>query len=423
LTPKIEILYLSSWYDVSDYITNCSDIPIIATNEDYTISGEGFNFDISNSYDNTKIEGLTEVRFSLGSTSYFSGVVDTIEENIKDKTYKVRIVNILAKLKKLKVEYDVLHTWISTGSSGDINYIASDNFSLPNVQVKHLIRRVLERVVSSYVTSGLTVDLTDLEGLQVIYNKYVWSDTGGVGGDWDYRNFNFEDLRIDENMLYAINQDYAFNQDGINDEDEDYGDNKITLWDLIEQLCLMFSLFIYYQDHVIYVVRKTTDEVYTISEDEIYDKTTTTEEAKEEDYKVEIKFDTDRSNYADSTLNNLNAIYSNGSASNPTLTWMNNLVILLQDSDLADGYVHDLSELAGGSSFNFLTMSDSDVVGFGVYKRYRLSTISELNILEIETEMQTDYKQVISNYIDIENRLSIIKSGGYLTSGVISPWD
>lgn len=120
----------------------------------------------------------------------------------------------------IKIDLTDTGTNVKIGLTDKKKYIQYDSEGLPSCNVKHLI-------VSLGAMLGFVIDTTNVDDIAMPSNP--------AGAKLD-------DLRMDENMMYAINQSFAVNSEYIQ-TNEDAISKQITAFELLSEL---FSLFGFY---------------------------------------------------------------------------------------------------------------------------------------------------------------------------------
>ncbi|RMD51752.1 hypothetical protein D6827_01525, partial [Candidatus Parcubacteria bacterium] len=144
-----------------------------------------------------------------------------ITRNYEQSTYKLTVNSSLMLLERYKVDYNTLHSTLVSGASLN-EYNSNDNEGYPNVQILYLMKKM-------FSIAGLSLDTSNVDSRIV--------ESGGVYGTI-YEN----DLVLDENMLYALNQDYAMNYRVVEGQpsyaEDSYEEKKITFMDFFKRFCI-----------------------------------------------------------------------------------------------------------------------------------------------------------------------------------------
>ncbi len=202
--------------NVNDDVRSCDPVPVIDRNRDWTLVEYEFKLQV---VDNVTVAKGDTVLISEAGSSYpfFKGIVMEKKQNKnnREKYFDLRVAHYLTKLKDIIIDYDTFHTLLSTGATSN-QYIASDNNSLPNVQVLWFLEKALG-------LAGISVDFSNIENQLVEVINY----------DAANRNILVQHLVLDENMLYCINHDTAAFHTII--DTEDYASQKWSVWDFFSQ--------------------------------------------------------------------------------------------------------------------------------------------------------------------------------------------
>lgn len=411
---KMEIFYSSSYYDISDYVIFCSNVPIISRNRNYEIDAKGFRMSVSENFNNTQLEGATRVRLTIDSTVKFFGYPTKITKNYNKHTYDFQVMSMLGKLKDYSVDTETLNALI-IDTNQDYNYRGSDggststndNYGYKNVAMLWLIKQMFE-----VASISCTVDLYGSSHV-IVSNKYVYmpstSHDPAVQDD-----FYLEDVRLDLNMFYSINQSYANNATKISSDDEgdySYAKNKLNCFKLLQILCAMFSLDVYYNGtSYVFGYRSTADdEGYSTADDDTYSKTNEVFAIEEANYFLALQSAV-RSAYQNTTADSLTTFYKYGDKGGVQISWLSNLVFLIQGkwSGVADGDVYPYALTAFGLGWNMFTPVDG-IVG----NRYEIEKTLTYTKKKIISPVETSFKNVVRNEIDIDKVSSTLTEVSY----------
>jgi hypothetical protein len=160
------------------------------------------------------------------------------------------------------------------------NYIPEDNEGYPFVSISRLIKISIELI-------NAVLDDSDID-----VKQYYQKEISAVTYNWTLSQF-----KIDENMLYALNQNFAANHTIVdNGENEN---SKITLFELMVFISGIFGLVFELTDDspLTYKVYEAEFGTYTISDDNYYSLKRYTDPAVS-GYNFKREFNTARSVYA-----------------------------------------------------------------------------------------------------------------------------
>jgi hypothetical protein len=402
---KLEIYYSSTWYDVSNYVIDCSPIPIFQRNKNGEPSFDGFDFEVSENYNNTRLEGCTKVRFDIDGTVKFVGTVYSRQKDYKNRSYKFEILSELALLDNYFVDQATMNSTL-TGSGNPVNYIASDNASLPNA-------RLVWIWACMFADAGLSFDYTThtVANQTFVENKYIYNP-GTSHDPATQEDFTIGDVRIDVNMLYCLNQSYAMNSTKITSNDiSGYSTEaqKITFGEFIKKTFAAFNVMVYYSGSSWIIKYVTSDESYTVADDDKYEYVDDVyEDALSGDYNVTFNANS-RNDYNDTTADAIAELKKYGGKSRETISWINSLVFLIHGkwSGASTGDVYPFSS-SFGTGYNWVTATDGTF-----FDRYINEITQDFTGKTYETTVKTDVKNVIQNAIDLKTRRSKIFEGGY----------
>jgi len=394
MTIKIEIEYGITWYDISDYIGSITPVPIVSRNRDYEPTGKGFTMKVwSSCPDISKVVGMSRCRLKLDDVVKFIGQPKVTKKEFGTNYHKIEIEDGVMKLEEKFIDYDQLHSDLA-GAGNDLLYRASDNESLPNLRLDWLLQVMFSQC-------GFSLDTTNLTGLSIATNKYVNDLVTTTQED-----FNWEDIRLDENMLYAINQSYAINHTKIESNDigsYDSQGQKITFFSFFKRICSYFSLFLKYEGSSYYLYRKNSETYigYGVGNDNKWDYSESTEEKREPNYRVSVSASLTRSEFNNTTANSIDKVYSYGAKSGYLIPWYTNLIFLLHAkwAGADDGDVYN--PVVSFIGHNFLIPLDGNI-----YKKYADANTENWIIRNITTSIQAGQLNILENLVDIEERES-----------------
>jgi hypothetical protein len=188
-------------YDVSDYATACGEIPIVERNLDYSIIASEFSMSVAETFTAHTIVADDEVLFYIDSASsypVFVGIVKEVVFDYESRTYDVNVASVVSKMKSKTVTYANLHSSL-IDTANDNYYKAVDNQGYPNVNVLWVMKKMC-------LQCGIDLDISSLESVGTGFYEEKFISSLGVT-----RQFYISDLKFDENMLYALNQDEVGN--------------------------------------------------------------------------------------------------------------------------------------------------------------------------------------------------------------------
>ena len=227
--------------NVTNYLSRLSEIMI-----DYTTLHQVFNntitLHIGSIYYEVTTDSLTD-RVTFYNAGVFSGVTKLQFINVDgdmptgiqaNKYYYLRnIVDNTAQLSETPTG-DILNigsTGVLTGDIywGEINihkYNDIDSEGYPTVNLDWLFTCLLEKLKTDNPYDDISYDISLINNIN-LYKK-------------DSTFYKLQDLAIDENMLYCLNQDFAGYHTLI-DANPEYIVKKITALDLLKELCKIFG--------------------------------------------------------------------------------------------------------------------------------------------------------------------------------------
>ncbi len=298
-----------------------------------------------------------------------------------------------------------------------------DNQTFSNMTVLHLIKAL-------FIASGLdALAGADLEGSGAIASTTIVSSKSvfetGTSDTPANRSFNFGQIRIDKNMVYALNQDYAINSTKITSNDiegYDTESKKITFWELLDNICSLFYFNIYYDDGF-QIVRNTAEGTYSVSNDTSWDYDKTTIPARLQDSRWQIKGNNEdptnigiitelRAKYNTITASELVdaqsppkdlVLYTEGGASEKPLKWIKSLMFLCEGQWAGAGTT-DVYETLGdgepsGGSHNFFRPADG-TGGKDIGEAMEDEALQSYDRETFLTQADVTFRNVVLNEID-----------------------
>ena len=214
---------------INDYVDSCDKVPTMtAKNRDKTLIISQFEIVLSDNYPKPAKNDVIRA-YSNSSTThpFFSGYVFSVKQDYNNDQYIVTVISEFQKLQDLKITYDNLHTQLQQTTSL-YDYCSSDNFGLPNVQVLYLIKQMMFMAgLNLIIGTALRDNL--LEILTYAGDTY---------------NMTVDELVLDENVVYALNQSYALNKIGII-ADVEKQNLVLSCFDFISEFCSHFNAHIF----------------------------------------------------------------------------------------------------------------------------------------------------------------------------------
>ena len=273
---------------INDYILDC-DLVAVTTekNRDCSLVASQFDFVISDKYTKPAKGDIIKV-YSDSSTTlpFFSGLILKVLTDYNNRTYAINVINDFYRLMQTKLTYENLHTQLLQTSS-PLDYLASDNFGLPNVSVLYAIK-------SMFLAAGMNLEISNA------IKEEILETITYVGNNYDMR---IQDLVFDENVLYAINQMFAISKNGINSDYEKVN-LQITFFDFISEFCSHVGAHIYpyiagTPGH--YIINLAGLQLPSYFDDKIYSKEINEISGSGMGYIHNLQFNSDRTKYNIST--------------------------------------------------------------------------------------------------------------------------
>lgn len=190
--------------NISDYVIGCSAVPAIQRNRDFTPVLSEMDMVVSGKISSALIEPGDEITIATAASQsypFYIGLVSERKYDYEIRAYRLQIVSKLSVLTNYTVSYDHLHHLIAAGATQQ-QYRNPDNGGYPSVQIIWILQKMFEQVA---IELQLPSSLLEIE-------RFMF---GGVE-----RIMQLQHLRVDENMLYAINQYVATNHTNIDADPE-----------------------------------------------------------------------------------------------------------------------------------------------------------------------------------------------------------
>lgn len=407
-THEYEIL--NAIIDLDDYYIDEATLDATIIGEDAAGSGSSFTIDAGNNEIDDAGHGYGDsdvvIFTGTGTNAQISKNTIYYAEEITVNAFKIHLDHALSGAVTLT---DTTTTNMTNHSpAGDLD--PYDNEGFPNVALRHIIQ-------SFFVKSGLNdlsgaeVDVTDLTGNLIADNKSM--NQPGTDDDPGDVDVDFDEIRLDKNMFYATNQDFAFNSEEIetNDIDGDTQAKKVTFKDYLSRIFPLFYLVIYYQDGFI-IERQTSEGSYSLADDDQDSYNKITIPARLDAATWEMKANSVgggaslRDLYAETLETDLSVIYTNKGKSENPLPWYNNMMFLVAGEWTGTSTAPDVdvyTPLGDGSGVgvakNYLSPNDNEngVSVGGAYSDEATQGYVKETFL---TVADTTFQNVLLNEID-----------------------
>lgn len=402
---SVENYYSGSWVDVSDYIVSgTSEVPFISRNRDFTIRAESWNVVIAGTL--RDVRGSTynftvgdKFRVYNGSNILFYGIVDESTYNYEEQVFEVIVKDALSTLQQIRLEYGTLHSAIAVTGASWYEYVASDEDGIPRVGVMFAVKKM-------FLEAGYTLDTTDVDS-EVLVTYDFGTGIGSV-------DIEYQKLLMNENAIYCINQSVAAYYTTIDNNVNDYNDNKITFFDFISEVCSQLGLGIQLTSVDNYkLIRTAGSSNYTITDDNKFSYRDRDVRAKRtvNDIGATYVYNT-ASHYADVSAH-ANAIISNAGSG---ISLYPHFVIVFTDTDVNDPHstvALALTDLNGDVSDDLIIEESAGVNNYNAIAYKVRAETTNYTEEEIVTSVQDTYKTVVENFIDLENQTSRIVQETY----------
>lgn len=308
-----------TFYDYSDYVVGIDPVPMIDRNRDFEPIVSEFNMTVTRAL--SALAKGQDVVIYKQSNIIFTGYIDSIRTNYADDTYEVRILSHLALLQNYYVDYTTLHSDLVGNASSIEEYCpaAADFEGYESVQCLYLIKRM-------FAIAGLEIFWTEIENT-VLFN---FTKSGKL------EDYKAEDIRIDEFVLYAINQSrvYKYDDDPANTYEHEPS-QKITFFDFLKIFCSVTGLFLAPRALKRYLFYHSTLGNYTVSDDYKWGYSSEEIDAREVDYNFIMNFAVQDANWRSGYHSKGGAFpieQINQGTGNNLIDWYDNLFFLLKEN-------------------------------------------------------------------------------------------
>ncbi len=387
--------------DISDHVVKCDKIPVSVRNRDYSPVAEGFGFSLGwnitevpevgdivvvkhgttkifhgyltkvttnwneRTHDisvensllklrNVLIESAKLRKLVVQTNGYDSGTAFTVSEGLcwatdhglvtdqpilfmsdgtlpaplKDDRYYYAFYESSDSFRVRLKPDDLGYVDLTSPGSGtnkfilpDLNlYKEIDNEECPNANLAWVLKMI-------FIAAGLKLDTSAVDEL-VLFSISV----EGVGTD-----YKFKDIKIDLNMLFAINQEYALNNIKIDDIDGyTYFQNKLNCMEFILWVCGVFGFTLQFYTEtggITYKLLAPSSYTYSVADkDKFSYSAETLPDSFVAGYSAILRYNTDRTKYTNTVETDLAdvKIVSVGNAENE-VKWYSNFIPLLKD--------------------------------------------------------------------------------------------
>lgn len=376
------------WTELTSYVTTPFNAPWFTRNNDGKPTSEGFKLSLVDTINITVLQKLKYVKYYIDNTARFIGIVAKSSPIVTNRTWEYDIYNGFYDLTKYKVESSEIHALL-TGTADPYKYKAVDNTTFHNCSIPWLLEVLLAH-------KGFSVDATAL----YLEN----ASTLVLSRTYDYY---LRDIRLDVNMLYALNQDNALRYAIIDADMTDgyqFSKNKITAFDLFTLLCSVFSITVRWNGSSYLLERRantqTSSEKYTIAQSNIWEYAENNIEGKLNVKNFMMRASARLNYYAFSAITPLQQWGTSIKGTGSTIAWYDSLIFLKQDKTKAAGETMDMSDISG-----FLQLRDMDNA---LYFRDGDDNETEYSF---ECSLQDTFYNVKEHFFDSRRERSIIKQG------------
>jgi len=367
--------------DLADYVIFCEPVPNINCNDDKSTIASQFQFDYSYSGPAVSVDDVVEIYSAdNGAVPFFIGFIISKVDDTDERKYLITVAHKLLKLANYLVNYDTLHSHLIGGTADDEEYRAIDNMGYPNVQILYLMEIMC-------LIAGITLRTSSAH-----FNfetKFSWENN-------DTYTHAINDIKIDENVLYSLNQNGA----GGHAVFETVENRKLTptFLDLFQLFTSLFNFASMWstsgtpKELVIFKVPPLSIP----ADDDLYSKKIEAIQGDGGGYGFEAQYNIARGDYTSGTLINLGAppaTATSGSQAN-SLSVYNNLYFLYKNPLGSPGDV--LAPTADPSNDGTVTWD-----GHLLLNKTNALTVNKIRYKYETAISKSSYN--VSNFIDLEN--------------------
>lgn len=406
----MSILVEHNGVNINDYIVACDNVPSFYLNLDSTIGLADYSMEVSNTYSGTLVQGNI-INVTINGKVVHNGFIQYAENLYESRTTRLTILPTLAYLQDYNIDPDSL----DLTSVDAENYCADPNYpSLYSVKLLWFLDRMFNK-------AGLIVNTSAVASASVGTAYEYYSPYTAIP-------FTGDDVALDYNAIYCLNQNFATIPSGVKVKYVDDGSgavvatdydaikNQPSYFDVISQIMSFFGWAIVL-DGTYKMIPLTGRTALSVSDGVIYQYSRNEEQPASTACKYSTNY-ARRGYYALDTKTDVafldSSIYSPESSVGDnlkTIQWMNNLWFMLRDR--REGATAGALRTLGGTDTTPLTFSPVILHADVDYVRGDKFTKAKI-VTETETDFNTSVLDVYEHYHDLASRHTILKEISFL---------
>ena len=253
-----------TYYDVSDWVTNLSEIPYITRNNDYTIVSDYVKLNLSQAYPKGNIFKLNDsVLIWSGSQLLYNGIIKGKNTLYDDLKYEYVVNNSLIEsfdLKNIQFTYDEMNDYLTPYKQTKTIYAKVPAYGNDRwVQAHDLIYAIFDKIGITLDTTYVYYHLMNVRGFQ--YSVTTLNPPYLTHSDIDLL-IGTDTLFFWIPMLYGINQ-VGMHQYGVIQNSETLMENVPTLYEVLVKLCSLLGIVFIPKTSTSYYIVSRYDDVPT----------------------------------------------------------------------------------------------------------------------------------------------------------------
>ena len=412
--------------DVTDYVTDLSEVQFYARNEDYVPINDDMDFKLSNSYlrefPGTVFENNAPVLIYSESVLLFNGFIVENTHLVDEFEYKYIAEQKIQGLKEYLLSIDDM--WTEVSESSDDKTVYGFPSTRQFITVDNLIDAIFSKIGLSvdytYKTSENVYSVPYLSGSLVM--PVLAHPPDHVVFQESAKSFVPGDLYLFLPQLMCLNQEGIYTKEQI-DGDETLRANRVTLYDLLNKLLMITGYTMIPKDSTsYYAANDRTNPTRNVNFETQYELYYTLSETNgvTNEYLVPWR---QYSNYAFYTfmrvvstvqppptgvvygygiwyespglsgdvINHVSSYYNNAEGEDSEVKWYNHLIFW------------ELPDYAGYGSHANIIMPSFFGGTSGLFNRTLMAKMGNATTQEYENLVNTEKVSAVSNYIKIDN--------------------
>lgn len=183
--------------NVSDFVIGLDSVPVLSINKDFSITSEGYSFELSSGSPVTPYDGDT-IYFYSSSTLMHIGVINDFYFDDKSKSFNVDVKHIFETFKNFQITPDNFESTLNKYTES----ISISNYSQSVISHNNLIKAVFDRF------GNYTLDWSFYTASAVTW--YSFTGIAPSNQRTEYASGSTNDIYYIPNQILSVNQDEAF---------------------------------------------------------------------------------------------------------------------------------------------------------------------------------------------------------------------